>query len=109
MTLRSLTPGPALAALSLLLAIGCGTANGTAEVGGDGGQPLLGSTCTPETIPSGGYDSREIYLETSSASCETRACLVYQLEGDPRMRDCDEPGCVDGAEADMRSFCTCRC
>lgn len=90
-------------------ALGCGTADGPELAGGEAGQELLGRTCTPEVIPGGGFDRSKIYLETGSASCESRVCLVYHLGGDLRMRDCDEPGCVDSAEADMRMFCSCRC
>lgn len=45
-------------------------------------------------------------METDSAECR-EACVVYQLEGDPRsdcMSDCSDP-----AEAARRLFCTCRC
>lgn len=105
--------------LMVTLAAGCGTApadpGGDAATGGDGatgGDPTtspVGAACTPESIPAGGYDGREVYIESGSASCETRACLVYQLDGDPRMLDCDEPGCVSSEEVAARTFCTCRC
>jgi hypothetical protein len=93
----------------LMLALGCGASHGDGDDGGTTGAPRVGPACLPESIPAGGYSGLEVYLETSSASCETRTCLVYHLDGDPTMLDCDGPGCVSSAEAAARSFCTCRC
>lgn len=69
------------------------------------GSPI-GDPCTPESIPPGGYDDREIYIETSSVQCRTRVCMVYQLEGQPET-NCrglpeDPPECT-------QVFCSCRC
>lgn len=62
------------------------------------GSPV-GDPCVPESVPSGGYDDREVYLETSSVQCRTRTCMVYHLEGDPST----------AAGADEQIFCSCRC
>ncbi len=85
------------------------------------GNSDVGAFCVPELIPPGGFDDSEVYLETNSASCDTRICGVFFLQGDPS-RDCDptEPGanCADRAEdcvagdtscAVHRAHCTCRC
>lgn len=69
------------------------------------GSPI-GDPCVPESIPMGGYDDREIYIETSSVQCRTRTCMVYKLLGQPSM-DCtgaasDPPEC-------HQVFCSCRC
>lgn len=97
----------ATTALMLVLSIGCGEAHETDDGGAE--TALVGLACLPESMPVGGFNGLEVYLETSSASCETRACMVYRLDGDPRMLDCDGPGCVSRAEAEARVFCTCRC
>ena len=105
----------AIPTLMLVIAMGCGPsygadADGGAGDGGATGAPVVGGpACLPEAIPAGGYSGAEVYLETNSVDCETRACLVYHLDGDPRMLDCDKPGCVSRAEAAARAFCTCRC
>jgi len=69
--------------------------------------PAVGDPCTPESVPEGGFVPTEAYLETSSVQCETRVCMVYKLEGDPR------PGCTTGCPTDSeirdRVYCTCRC
>ncbi len=98
----------------MMLVLGCGAPGGAPhEEGGDAGAagaPMTGGpACLPEAIPAGGYSGAEVYLETNSVSCPSRACLVYHLEGDPTMLDCDKPGCVSRAEAQARAFCTCRC
>ncbi|HJK99414.1 MAG TPA: hypothetical protein RMF84_19465 [Polyangiaceae bacterium LLY-WYZ-14_1] len=72
--------------------------------------PGVGAPCEPESVPQGGFDAQERYLETSSVQCRTRVCLVYELDGDPR-EICGEGGddnCVTPEELD-RVFCTCRC
>lgn len=99
----------AIPMLILALAIGCGASHGAGDDGGATHALAIGPACLPESIPAGGYSGAEVYLETSSASCETRACLVYHLDGDPTTLDCDGPGCVSSAEAAARAFCTCRC
>lgn len=76
--------------------------------------PGVGDPCEPESIPPGGFDDSEAYLETSSVQCRTRVCMVYQLPGFPdRDRTCD-PGAVGGPcatpeETEDRVYCTCRC
>ncbi|HJL19192.1 MAG TPA: hypothetical protein RMH99_26240 [Sandaracinaceae bacterium LLY-WYZ-13_1] len=64
------------------------------------GSPI-GDPCVPESIPSGGFDPREVYLETSSVQCRTRVCMVYQVNGDPRE--------IDPVVAEQQVFCSCRC
>ncbi len=65
-----------------LLVIGL-LAFGPAAVGCNA--PGVGDPCTPENIPSDGFNGSEAYLETSSVQCRTRVCMVYQLQGDPRL------------------------
>lgn len=94
--------------LALLVSMGCGASHDAGDGGADGGAaPAVGRECLPASVPSGGYDAREVYLEPSSAQCDTRACIVYQLDGDPRMVDC--AGCLTSEEVRARVFCTCRC
>lgn len=77
--------------------------------------PGVGDPCTPENVPDGGFVGSESFLELSSLQCRTRVCIVYRLDGDPRLvvgdPACDEPGvfCTDRAEINERVFCTCRC
>lgn len=75
------------------------------------GSPV-GDPCVPESIPPGGFDSQEVYLETSSVQCRTRVCMVYQLEGNPELicEDCDNcADCLPRAEVNAQVLCTCRC
>lgn len=78
------------------------------------GSPI-GDPCIPESIPAGGFDPREIYLETSSVQCRTRVCMVYQLDGNPEFvngTDTCPPGsmdCVSQNDLDTQVFCSCRC
>ncbi len=71
------------------------------------GSPI-GDPCVPESIPPGGFDQLETYLETSSVQCRTRTCMVYNLEGDPAdlCPTDDAPGCKAVRD---QIFCTCRC
>lgn len=95
-------------ASSLLLAVATlVTVAGCAEDG-------VGDPCLPEAVPSGGFVAQETYLETSSAQCRTRACLVRGLEGDPRRvvgRSCPDGGddCVLPNDLEASIYCTCRC
>lgn len=80
---------------------------------GCNGSPI-GDPCIPESIPAGGFDDREIYLETGSVQCRTRTCMVYELDGDPRQVQgsdtCVDPDlCVSAQELDQQVFCSCRC
>lgn len=76
------------------------------------GSPV-GDPCVPESIPPGpGFDSQEVYLETSSVQCRTRVCMVYQLEGNPELicEDCENcAGCLPRATVNAQVLCTCRC
>lgn len=93
--------------LMVALSVGCTGSN-------------VGDPCTPESVPPGGFDEREAYVETSSVQCRTRVCLWYFLSGSPNniaeetgctpggLEDADE-GCVTQADIDERVFCTCRC
>ena len=63
------------------------------------GSPV-GDPCIPESIPAGGFDAQEVYLETSSVQCRTRVCMVYRLQGNPELvcEECgDCPGCLPRA------------
>ena len=76
------------AALTLLAiaAVGCQPGTG------------VGDPCDPESVPMGGFDPQEVYLETNSVQCRTRVCMVYELDGLP------------DSDADLeRVYCTCRC
>ncbi|MCS6797682.1 MAG: hypothetical protein NZ898_03995 [Myxococcota bacterium] len=78
--------------------------------------PGVGDPCIPETIPPGGFNDQESFIETSSVQCRTRVCLVYELKGDPTMilgENCPPsapPGlCPMREEVEERVYCTCRC
>ncbi len=75
------------------------------------GSPV-GDPCVPESIPAGGFDPQEVYLETSSVQCRTRVCMVYQLSGNPEVV-CDATGgpagCIDRQTVNNQVFCSCRC
>lgn len=83
--------------------------------------PGVGDPCTPEQIPSDGFNNAESYLETSSVQCRTRVCMVYEFGGNPSrsLEECmamqlptDPPGCAGlqtEAQINERVFCTCRC
>jgi hypothetical protein len=94
-------------ALVTALSIGCAS-------------PAVGAPCLPEQVPEDGFADQEAYVESSSVQCETRVCLVFRLQGDPR------EGCVpvppDPADPSSRGkicatpeniekhiYCTCRC
>jgi hypothetical protein len=77
----------------------------------------VGDPCTPENIPTNGFQESEASIETSSVQCRTRICLVNKLQGDPScIRDeCpdSDPSCAlrcasrDAIENSV--YCTCRC
>jgi len=77
------------AALSVLAltAVGCDSGIG------------VGDPCDPESVPGGGFDPQEVYLETSSVQCRTRVCMVYEIDGLPE----------DSEENQENVYCTCRC
>jgi hypothetical protein len=73
----------------------------------------VGDSCSFETVPAGGFDDRETYLETGAPECATGACLVFHLLGDPSA-DCKTSAastvqCATKAEVDNRIYCSCRC
>jgi hypothetical protein len=85
--------------------------------------PAVGDPCQPEQVPANGFVDSEAYVESSSVQCETRVCIVYHLDGDPR-EDCEARGgcqvsggtcaddvlrCADDVEIAKRMYCTCRC
>ena len=88
--------------------------------------PAVGAPCLPEQVPQTGFDDKETYIESSSVQCETRVCIVYRLDGDPRpgcvakpadmncdptkTPDCD-PGlkCADPEKIEEHIYCSCRC
>ena len=69
----------------------------------------VGDPCTPENIPSDGFDRREAYVETGSVQCRTRVCLVYQYDGDPTR--CEREDCTQDEVQEIEDgvFCSCRC
>jgi hypothetical protein len=87
-------------------------------------EPAVGAPCLPEDIPETGFDKRESYIESSSVQCETRVCIVHQLDGDPR-EGCVQTGptvcpendptcvvatkCATEDDIEKSIFCTCRC
>lgn len=72
----------------------------------------IGDPCIPESIQEGGYAASEIYIETSSVQCRTRACMVYKMKGNPET-PCDthpdDPACADPKAVEDQIFCSCRC
>ena len=89
--------------------------------------PAVGAPCLPEQVPDDGFDPSEAYIETSSVQCETRVCMVYQLEGAPKgsascvppesCKKCDagdmkcvaDVRCAADEQVAKRVYCTCRC
>lgn len=111
-----MTPGARRASLSLsfLPTVALAAALGLPTLGCEAAG--VGDPCEPESVPAGGFDAEERYLETSSVQCRTRVCLVYELDGDPRKIIGDPDTCPDNGddcvtEQDVadRIFCTCRC
>jgi hypothetical protein len=72
-------------------------------------EPGVGDPCRPESVPSTGFVSSEVYLETSSVQCRSRVCMVYKLQGDTNRIDCAESGCVSSQDLEERVYCSCRC
>jgi hypothetical protein len=88
--------------------------------------PAVGDPCLPEQVPEDGFVDSEAYVESSSVQCETRVCIVYHLDGDPR-QDCPTRGngcvpsptnpcdgddvvtCASASDVEERVYCTCRC
>lgn len=101
----------------------CGVLMGASTFGCS--TPAVGAPCLPEQIPESGFDSKEAYVETSSVQCETRVCIVYHLEGDPRSTcvasappagcKMGDPGCAPekicatDEQTTSKVYCTCRC
>ena len=90
------------------------------------GEPAVGAPCLPEKVPSNGFNQNESYIESSSVQCETRVCMVYQLEGNPVEATCQKPEectgttpeeltvcrqrrCADEKDVRDHVYCTCRC
>ena len=73
----------------------------------------VGAACMPESMPEGGYADQEAVLETASSQCESNACLVYQLRGDPSPDCAPDPStnlvCTTATEVERRMYCSCRC
>lgn len=79
----------------------------------DGNGDDVGDACLPSATPAGGFDDREAYVEARSNQCDTQACLVYRLRGDPSA-DCEadrDAGvvCATEGEVENRAYCSCRC
>jgi hypothetical protein len=97
--------GAAIAAAVLACSYGCEA-------------PGVGDPCSPESIPEGGFEPTEAYLETSSVQCRTRVCMVYRLDGVPfGVPPCESAEdvianpdlCANERSTDDRVYCTCRC
>ena len=67
----------------------------------------IGDPCIPEAVPEGGFVAIDTYVETASASCQTRVCVAVGLQGDTSA-DCTER-CA--TEQDIRDhvYCTAAC
>src|SRR5687768_8498985 len=92
----------------VVAATGCGDSHATKPDGGDGGGMVIpdgsfgsgvGQSCRPLGVPMGdldgdglndGYRASEAYIETGTLMCGAggEGCLIYHLDGDPRM-ECD--------------------
>ncbi len=71
----------------------------------------VGDACVPRVVPEWGFQESEAYLQTGASDCETGACLVYHLAGDPT-EGCEPSGditCPTDDEIAERVYCTCRC
>ncbi|HMI89928.1 MAG TPA: hypothetical protein VK509_01130 [Polyangiales bacterium] len=71
----------------------------------------IGAACLPAAIPTGGFDPREASVEVRSDQCESEACLVFALEGNPSP-DCeasDSVKCPTAEEIERTVYCSCRC
>jgi hypothetical protein len=71
----------------------------------------IGAACMPKAVPADGFDPREASVEVGSDQCESEACLVYMLDGDPRP-ECeagDGRVCPTQSEIDRSIYCSCRC
>jgi hypothetical protein len=67
----------------------------------------------PKLVPEGGFHEHELYVESGSGECDTGACLVYHLSGDPRP-DCTaatagERGCAKPSDVKAHVYCSLRC
>ncbi len=91
----------------------------------------VGDPCVPQAIPSGGFQFKDIVIETTSVMCRTRVCLVYQFVGDPthtftteENNTCktpdggvvadagalgNDPLCTTRDYVSDHVYCTCRC
>jgi hypothetical protein len=74
-----------------------------------------GKSCQLTTVPDGGFNSADVYVETNSSECGMGTCLVYHLEGDPNCKasdagvDCAGHVPLPATEAAKRMYCSCRC
>jgi hypothetical protein len=80
----------------------------------DTGNRGVGDPCLPSVIPEGGFDDREAYVEAGSNTCESHACLVYHLQGDPRLECRVSPPpdlyvCPNSESVNDHVYCSCRC
>jgi hypothetical protein len=75
----------------------------------------IGSECELTTVPEGGFQDSTVYVETNSESCDSGACLVYHLVGDPSCEAGERGVCsggrvpLDQREVSKRMYCSCRC
>jgi hypothetical protein len=79
----------------------------------------VGNACLPPLVPEAGFDDRSAYVETGASDCDTGACLVFRLRGDPSnvcasasattASTATSPACVQAAEVKDRVYCSCRC
>jgi hypothetical protein len=71
----------------------------------------VGKACLPEANNDDQYSELEAVLETNSTECDTGACLVYRLSGDPA-RGCTPSRthvCATEDELKAKAYCSCRC
>lgn len=86
----------------------------------------IGDPCTPEREDDatfGGFDEREVNVESTSLQCRSRLCLVNHFRGRvscPTGAACEVPGTHDAVTAttppqcadrgaDATVYCSCRC
>ena len=71
----------------------------------------VGAACLPRAIPARGFDPRTASVEVRSDQCESEACLVFGLYGDPRP-ECvasETVQCPTAEEVERSIYCSCRC
>ena len=86
-------------------------------------EATVGKVCEPKSVPEGGLDPQEAYVEAQNAACGAGVCLAYRVPGDPRAACRAQPGacsasdpacsgsarCTDAADIEKHVSCSCRC